>query len=210
MRRRGRQEIKLHNSDKFQGHFMNQQIKSHYDAFSQALHWLTAIVVTIAFILGPGGFGRLMRQGIDPATRSDIVWHESLGMLVLVLTALRLVWVVLRPDMPQFQMAGWMRMAARLMHIALWVLLLALPVTAFLALGSESHPLTLLGGVRVDQIPYIAESGIARLADWGDVHGFMGDAIMWLAGLHAAAAIFHHVVNKDGVLLAMLPRKRSL
>ena len=189
---------------------MNQQSTSRYDALSQGFHWVTAIVVTIAFILGPDGFGRLMREGVDPATRSDIVWHESLGILVLVLTALRLVWMPLRPATPKLQTAGWMHLAARLMHIALWVLLLALPVTAFLALGSESHPLTLLGGVRVDQIPYIAESGIARLADWGDAHKFLGDSIMWLAGLHAAAAIFHHVVNKDGVLLAMLPRKRSL
>ena len=56
----------------------------HFDPFSRALHWLTAIAVLIAFILGPGGFGRMVRQGIDPATRPDIVWHESLGVLVFV------------------------------------------------------------------------------------------------------------------------------
>ena len=187
---------------------MNRQSTSHYDAPSRALHWLTAILVTIAFILGPGGFGRLMRQGIDPATRSDIVWHESLGLTVLALTVLRLLWVALRPAAPQIPMAGWMHMTARLMHAALWALLLAWPVTALLALGSEGHPLTLLGGVRIDQMPLIANSAIATLADWGDVHQFLGDAIMWLAGLHAAAAIYHHVILKDGVLLSMLPAKR--
>jgi len=85
--------------------------------------------------------------------------------------------------------------------------LLALPITALLALGSEAHPLTLLGGVRIDQMPLIANSALAKLADWGDVHQFLGDAIMWLAGLHAAAAIYHHVILKDGVLSTMLPRK---
>jgi cytochrome b561 len=184
---------------------MKQQSTTRFDALSRIFHWVTAIVVTIAFILGPGGFGRLMRQGVDPATRSDIVWHESLGLLVMLLTVLRLAWLALRPATPQFQMAAWMHRAGRLMHIALWVLLLALPMTALLALGSESHPLTLLGGVRVDRIPLIADSGIARLADWGDVHKFLGDSIMWLAGLHAAAAIFHHLVLKDGLLSAMLP-----
>ena len=54
-------------------------------------------------------------------------------------------------------------------------------------------------------MPFIADSSLAKLADWGDVHGVLGDAIMWLAGLHAAAAIFHHLVLKDGVLSAMLP-----
>jgi cytochrome b561 len=186
---------------------MNQQPSSRYDALSRAFHWLTAIAVTIAFILGPEHFGRLMRQGVDPATRMDIVWHESLGILVLVLTLLRLIWGAVRPVPPRFQMAGWMHMASRLVHWALWALLLAVPITAFLALGGEGHPLTLLGGVRVEQMPVIAQSRIAHLADWGDVHGFLGDAIMWLAGLHAAAAIFPHVVLKDGMLLAMLPRR---
>ncbi|MFM2036307.1 MAG: hypothetical protein RL459_1572, partial [Pseudomonadota bacterium] len=176
---------------------------------SRAFHWVTAIVVTIAFILGPGGFGRLMRQGIDPASRSDIVWHESLGIAVLVLTLLRLLWVAIRPAAPQFAMASWMQRSAKLAHLALWLLMLMLPMTALLALGSEGHPLTLLGGLRVEQMPLISNSPIANVADWGDVHEFLGDAIMLLAGLHAAAAIYHHTVLKDGVLLAMLPHRRG-
>lgn len=187
---------------------MNQARTARYDTLSQAFHWVTALVVTVAFALGPGGFGRLMRQGVDPATHSDIVWHESLGILVLMLTVLRLAWVALRPTPPQFQTGRWMHLASGLMRTALWVLLLALPATAFLALGSESHPLTLLGSVRIDHMPLIAQSAMARLADWGDVHKFLGDAIMWLAGLHAAAAIFHHLVLKDGVLRAMLARAK--
>lgn len=184
---------------------MPQHPTSRYDTPSRVLHWLTAIAVTIAFILGPGGFGRMMRKGVDPATHLDIVWHESLGITVLVLTLLRLLWVALRPKAPEFDMAAWMRRASKLAHLALWLLLLALPATALLALGSEDHPLTLLGGIRIDHFPLIAHSALADLADWGDVHGLLGDIIMWLAGLHAVAAIVHHVVLKDGVLAAMLP-----
>ena len=188
---------------------MNQLPAQRYDSASRAFHWLTAVFVAAAFILGPGGFGRLMHQGVDPATRSDIVWHESLGILVLALTVLRLIWAALRPPAPDFETIEWVQIAGKLVHIALWALLLALPVTALLALGSESHPLTLLGGVRVDRMPFIADSGIDRLADWGDVHGFLGDTIMCLAGLHAAAALFHHLVLRDGVLQAMLPGRRT-
>ena len=100
-----------------------------------------------------------------------------------------------------------MRLLSRLMQVALWTLLVALPVTAFLALGSEGHALTLLGGVRIDKFPMIANSAMAKWFDWGDVHQFLGDAVMWLGGLHAAAAIYHHLVLKDGVLSTMLPRK---
>lgn len=187
---------------------MPSKASTRYDTPSRVFHWLTAIAVVVAFVLGPEGFGRLMRQGVDPATHLDFVWHESLGVLVLALTVLRLVWVALRPPPPQTDMAGWMQLAGRLMHVALWALLLLLPVSALLALGSEGHPLTLLGGLRIDKMPFIANSAIAPLADWGDVHGLLGDSILWLAGLHAAAAIAHHVVLKDGVLLSMLPRRR--
>jgi cytochrome b561 len=161
--------------------------------------------VAIAFVLGPGGFGRLMHQGVDPATRSDIVWHETLGVAVFVLTLLRLLWVAVRPAAPQFAASPAMSLAAKAGHIGLWALLLILPITALLALGSEGHPLTLLGGLRLNSIPFFSSTPLGELADWGDVHGLLGDLIMVLAGLHAAAAVFHHVVLKDGVLRSMLP-----
>jgi len=140
-----------------------------YDLLSQAFHWIAAVAATAAFILGPGGFGRLMRQGIDPATRSDIVWHESLGVLVFVLTLTRLLWLALRPQAPRFALRPWMHRTSKVVNVALWTLLLCLPVTALIALGSEAHPLTLLGGLRVDRMPFLEPSGIAKLADWGDV-----------------------------------------
>ena len=186
---------------------MNLQATPRYDALSRTFHWITAIAVVIAFVLGPEHFGRLMRDGLDPATRLDIVWHESLGILVFVLTLLRLLWVAFRPAAPQFEPAGWMRTLSKLMHLALWGLLLALPLSALLALGSEGHPLTLLGGVRVNEMPLIANSALAELADWGDVHGLLGDVLIWLSGLHAVAALYHHAFLKDGVLLSMLPKK---
>ena len=184
---------------------MNQQSTKEYDFPSRAFHWVTAVVVISAFVLGPGDFGQIMRQGIDPATRGDIVWHESLGIFIFSMTALRLLWVAFRPSVPHTKMPRWMQVTGTLVHVVLWILLLALPTTALLSLGSESHPLTLLWGVRVDKLNVIANSSIAKLADWGDVHKFLGDVIIWIAGFHAAAAIFHHVILKDGVLSAMLP-----
>lgn len=184
---------------------MAQVNAGHYDVLSKVFHWATAVAVLVAFVLGPGGFGRLVHSGVDPATRLDIVWHESLGIAVFVLTFLRLLWVALRPAPPKHQMAPSMLVASQLAHLGLWTLLFALPLTALLALGSEGNPLTLLGGVRVNELPWIASSPLAGLADWGDVHGFLGDALMWLAGIHAFAAIYHHLKIKDNVLRAMLP-----
>jgi len=186
---------------------MKQQPIKEYDFLSRAFHWVTAIAVISAFILGPGDFGQIMRRGIDPATRGDIVWHESLGLFVFVMTLLRLLWVAFRPSVLQTKMPHWMQATGTFVHVALWVLLLALPMTALLSLGSESHPLTLLWGVRVDRLNAIANFSFAKITDWGNVHKFLGNAIVWIAGFHATAAIFHHVILKDGVLSAMLPYK---
>ena len=181
--------------------------RTHYDFLSRTLHWLTAIAVIAAFTLGPEHFGRELRQGLDPAARWDIVTHESLGMLVAALTLLRLLWLAVRPAAPRFDMPAWMQLTSQATHGLLWLLLLTVPATALLALGSEGHPLTLLGGIRVNEMPLIANSPLADLADWGEMHGLLGDAILWLSGLHAVAALVHHVVLKDGVLLSMWPSR---
>jgi cytochrome b561 len=38
-----------------------------------------------------------------------------------------------------------------------------------------------------------------------DIHGWLGNVLIWLAGLHAAAALYHHFWRRDTVLLSMLP-----
>ena len=121
-----------------------------------------------------------------------------IAAFVLALTLLRLVWLALRPAAPRIDMPGWARTGARLMHAALWILLLALPVTAFLALGSEGHPLTLLGGVRVEKMPLIAESAVAPLADWGEVHETLGNALIWLAGLQSISPTLYEAAAIEG------------
>lgn len=178
----------------------------HFDPVSRALHWLTAIAVLIAFILGPEGFGRMVRQGIDPATRSDIVWHETLGALVFALTLIRLVWLALRAPAPRLPMPAWMRTASKIVQGLLWLLLLLVPITALITLGSHDIPATLLGGLRISPLGFLAGTSFGSMVDWGDVHGFLGDTILWLAGGHAAAALYHHYALHDGVLASMLPR----
>jgi cytochrome P450 len=87
-------------------------------------------------------------------------------MLVMALTLLRLLWVVVRLAKPSFDVPKWMHITSKATQGILWLLTLAVPVSALLTLGN---------------------------------------VIIWVSGLHAVAAIFHHLVMKDGVLLSMLP-----
>jgi len=40
-----------------------------------------------------------------------------------------------------------------------------------------------------------------------EIHTWLGDVVLWVAGLHAAAALYHHVLLLDGVLASMLPAR---
>jgi cytochrome b561 len=176
------------------------QTRNRYGTAAQAFHWVTAIVVLVAFIYGPGGSETRVYSS---ARDFDRQLHETLGLTVFVLVLLRLAWRTIdeRPDPPQIP--RWMDLASKIVQGLLYALLVALPVTAVTGAWLEGHPLTLLGGYEIG--PWLAKNHDpgARLAS---LHGWLGDTIMWLAGIHAAAAIFHHLVLRDGVLVSMLPR----
>jgi cytochrome b561 len=171
-----------------------------YGAFAQALHWATAVLVLVAFIYGPGG----SEQRVYAAARDfERQLHETLGLCVFALAALRALWRLVdrRPAPPPA--ARWMALAAKAAHAALYLLLFALPLTAISGAWLEGHPLTLLGGLEIRPRLGLAHDAGAWLAS---LHTWLGDAILWLAGLHAAAGLAHHFVLGDGVLVSMLPR----
>jgi cytochrome b561 len=178
---------------------MNRPRTARYGATSQALHWVTAVFVLLAFIYGPGG----SEQRVYSAARDfDRQLHETLGLCVLALVALRLAWRSIDPPPHPSQGARWMRVAASIVHGALYVLLFAIPLTAILGAWLEGHPLTLLGSVEVAPPFGAAHDAGAIIAS---VHTWLGDTILWVAGLHALAALFHHFIVEDEVLVAMVP-----
>lgn len=180
---------------------MNTKTTTRYSAPAQVFHWLTAILVLVAFIYGPGGSEQRVYA---PERDLDRHLHETLGLCVLALVVLRLLWRLVdkRPEPPL--LPRWMGVAAKLVQSALYVLLFAVPLTAISGAWLEGHALTLLGGV---VIPAPVAESHALGATIAEIHTWLGDAILWLAGVHAAAALFHHYVLKDGVLSSMLPRR---
>jgi cytochrome b561 len=171
-----------------------------YSGVSQLLHWATAILVFYAFSNGPGGSEARVYA---PFRDSQRQLHETLGVAVLALVAVRLLWrmVETRPDLPQ--VARWMHVAAKTVQSTLYVLLFAVPFTAIAGAWLEGHPLTLLAGFTIPPflgVSHDAGEAMARLHTW------LGDAILWIAVFHGLAALYHHFVLKDAALVTMLPR----
>jgi cytochrome b561 len=172
--------------------------KHSYGRVAQGLHWVTAILVLVAFLIGEGG----PEQRVYSAERaSRLMLHESLGLAVLIIVVIRLAWRLFdrAPDDPP--MPGWMTRSAAATHWALYLLLLAVPLTAIIGAWSEGHALTTYLGPIGPWFGWSHDFG-ARIAE---LHTWLGDAILWLAGFHAAAALLHHFVLKDRVLVSMLP-----
>ncbi len=164
-----------------------------YGTVAQAFHWVTVILVATAWLVA----------GHDRSP--TIVLHQTIGTTVFVLVALRLLWRAFdrRPEQPISKVEAW---SSKAMHGLLYLLLLAIPATAIVGSQLEGHPMVLYGVGQVGQ--YLTAS--RRLGHQIlEYHQLLGNLIVWLAGLHAAAALYHHYLRRDGVLRAMLPGGRA-
>ena len=173
--------------------------RSHYGIVTQGFHWLTAILVVIAYFLGPGGSERRAFSAAMEGTRQ---MHETLGVLVFVIVVLRILWRLIEEDTEHAEMATWMKYASKSVHLLLYVLLASIRVTAIMGTWLEGHPLTLVGLGNVGPLSsQMHEIGMAVM----NIHTTLGNVILWVAGAHAAAALIHHFLIRDRVLISMLP-----
>ena len=170
-----------------------------YGAVAQVFHWLTAILVVAAYYMGPGGSERQVYSSAVDFTRQT---HETLGVTVFALVFVRLLWRLVdsTPDNPP--MKPWMRYSAKLVHVMLYVLLIATPASAIVGAWLEGHPLALWGFGNIGPLlSPVHDLGLSVAA----LHTALGDIILWVAGVHAVAGLFHHFFLRDSVLVSMLP-----
>jgi len=182
---------------------VEHKVFARYSGPAQVLHWLTAVLVLLAFIYGPGGSEARVYASARDFERQ---LHETLGICVLALVVVRMLWRAVDKHPKSPPVPRWMRLTAWVVQAALYVLLLAVPLTAIGGAWLEGHALTFLLGIVVP--PPVPKSHTLG-AEIAEVHAWLGDAILWVAGGHAAAALFHHFVLKDSVLLSMLLRWKS-
>lgn len=170
---------------------------SRYGAGARALHWLTVLLVLAAYVLSDGDGYSLYSAAADWLRRI----HEALGVLVFIVVTLRLLWRLIDRTPAKQPMPQWMAAAAKLVHFALYALLIAIPATAVLGTWLEGIPVTLPG---FDIAPQITNAhGLGQLIM--KIHTTLGNAILWIAGVHAAAALFHHFYLRDDIFQSMAP-----
>ena len=166
---------------------------------SIALHWLMlALLAAVYACIELREFyprGSDIREGLK-------TWHFMLGLSVFLLVWVRLAARALtsRPAPPR----GWTEVAAAIVHLALYGLMIVLPILGWALLSAEGDPVPFFGLT----LPPLLAPDAARAEQIEDVHVTLATVGYWLVGLHAAAALFHHYVLKDGVLRRMAPGLR--
>lgn len=192
---------------------------SRYSRVAILLHWMIAIA-----ILGMIPLGWWMSDAIkDPAQASQAFrayqLHKSIGLTILVLSVLRLIWRLTHrfPPLPD-HMPAWEKLAARISHVLLYVLILALPLSGWIYVSAGWNsamnmpfavPTIWFGLFEWPHIPWVADAADAIRGSIAGSAMTAHEKLAWgavaLVGLHAAAALKHHFFDRDSVLASMLP-----
>lgn len=169
-----------------------------YTATARVLHWLTAIVVLAAI---PAGIV-MDRLGEGPLADFLYDFHRSLGAVLIPLVIVRLWWRAghTPPPLP-FDIPASQRLAASATHFLLYALLVAQPLIGWVATSAYRAPITVFWLI---PLPPIWPENRAFSDMLFGVHKYIGWALGVLVCMHIGAALFHHFIRRDRVLMRMV------
>jgi cytochrome b561 len=167
------------------------------------LHWLMAVLIFVALPLGV--WASLLPRG---ETRSEILFfHKSIGMTVLCLVALRIVWRLALGAPGYSEPLGRLtHAAAQVGHIALYALMIALPVSGYLFSNGAGADIPWFG---VFSFPHLLPKNEALRAAGEQAHYLLAWTIAFVLAAHLGAVVWHAAIKRDSVLTRMWPGYRS-
>lgn len=176
-----------------------------YTLLAMALHWLLALV-----ILGMAAVGLYMVElPVSPLRIKLYNWHKWAGVGFLALTALRLLWRATHrpPPLPRTvaqAMPGWQRRAYHATHYLMYGLFFAVPLLGWAYSSAAGYPIVWFGQFPLPDL-LAPDKALAELIK--PLHRLAALALLSLAGVHVAAALKHHWIDRDGLLTRMLLRR---
>lgn len=171
---------------------------TNYDKVAVALHWATAVLVVVQFVLA------VTWDYFPKAAQGNMQsLHVSLGVLLTAVILARIAWRLMPGHRRPAIVSGWVKAASKAVHYLLYVLLVTQAGLGFSFRWAQGHPVSFFGLFAVPG-PYGALARPAR-HQLHDFHEWIGWTIVIVASGHALAALYHHYVLKDRVLMRMLP-----
>jgi cytochrome b561 len=169
-----------------------------WDGFSRGLHWLMALLI-LAQAVGGWVIHEMERS---PLQADAMTAHKSLGITLLALVVVRLLWRWRHPAPPPPEGSRpWEILAARASHIALYLLMVAVPLSGWLSASTSIIPWKLWWFIPWPRIA-APDKALHEIAE--ELHEGLIWAMAAVLAVHVAAAVFHHFVKRDQVLRRML------
>lgn len=173
-----------------------------WGATSQLLHWTIAVL-----ILSIGAVGLVMGElPRSPKWFWVYTLHKSLGLTVLALVLVRIAWRLYAGAPPPVEgTPRWQARLASLTHGAIYVLILAMPLSGWLYdSASGLRPFRWFG---LAEVPKLSPPHEALADAMHETHELLFWVLIALVIGHAGAALYHHFVRRDATLARMLPRR---
>jgi len=179
-------------------------MEARYTATAIALHWLIAVL-----LLGQFAFG-LMLDDIPRGTPARGIYvnlHKSSGILIGLLVLVRIGWRLAHepPPLPA-AMPAWQRHAARFSHIVLYLCMVMLPLSGYLASNFSRH------GVKFFNLVHWQPWGPddkTLYALFNQLHHLAALVLAIFVALHLLAVAKHMLIDRDGLLRRMWPRRAT-
>ena len=178
---------------------MNAFVQQRYTGVAIALHWLIATAILCTFLLGQ----YMTNLQLSPVKLKLYSYHKWIGVTIFLLVMVRLAWrLAHRPPAPPASMPAWQHSAAGIAHLFLYLLTLAIPLSGWLMSSASGFQVVYLSVLPIPDL-------IAKNKDTAEQLKQLHEALNWLmvvvVALHVAAALKHHLVDRDDVLSRMLP-----
>lgn len=172
-----------------------------YSTVAIWLHWSIALLIIANLLVGS-----VMESQPAPLKGTLVGLHAAAGLLVLLLSVLRVIWRLMNPPPPLSQsMAWWESLSAHVAHYALYILMIGMPLAGWAILSA--HPIRPGGGVtlfaNVKMPPLLF---ISRWQDpfqktmhdrFVDIH-YVGAWILFgVLLLHIAGALKHQFIDRE-------------
>lgn len=170
-----------------------------YTRVAISLHWVIALT-----ILGTFALGLYMHElPLSPAKLKLYSYHKWIGVTIFALVLFRLLWRLgHRPPPPPPSVPAWQHRASGVTHVLLYALTFAIPVSGWLMSSAAGFQVVYLG---ILPIPDLLAKDEALADQFKDAHQILNMLMVALVVLHVAAALKHHLVDRDDVLARMFP-----
>ena len=174
-----------------------------YGVVAIALHWLVLALIISSWALGL----YMVDLPFSPQMLKFISWHKWLGVTIFLIALWRVAWRVTHPaPPPPDSMPSWQRVAMGISHLLLYLLAIAIPLTGWLFSSASGIPTVYLGWIQLPDL-VAKDKPVAEL--FRQAHVFLNVTLFAIVCIHVAAALKHHIFDRDEVLVRMLPVLRK-